>query len=205
MASTLPAQIAQAIQAGSLPALQSILSTPANRAHLFTPDYTTGETLLDSAANAAASLHQPACLQLLLQHGARLEMLKTAELAMANAPTDIWQILLAHGLDLNAPIGEGETAVTVLRYAVGNQALVRWMLEHGADPRMGRGGPSTMSPMTPSSGSSAGASSSASSTAYAYTTTREQEEAVRLMASFGADLQYTDAFGEGGGKGKRRK
>lgn len=46
----------------------------------------------------------------------------------------IFELLVEKGWDVNSPVMSGQTALSAF---VKNEALLRWFLEHGADPNLG--------------------------------------------------------------------
>ena len=102
-----------------------------------------------SALNCAASVATPKVFELLLQHGATLEDSQPLHMAAASQEDaeriPMMEYLVGKGVDVNASDeARGFQAVgPPLLYAVrqGQLEKVRWLLGHGADPRVeGSGG-----------------------------------------------------------------
>lgn len=102
-----------------------------------------------SALNCAASVATPEVFDLLLQHGAKIENSQPLHMAAASQEDSgripMMEYLIGKGVDVNgSDEARGLQAVgPPLFYAIsqGQVEKARWLLRHGADPRVdGRGG-----------------------------------------------------------------
>ena len=166
------AQVKDAICQGDLNKIKSILEGP-QRSVLDTLHPFYKSTLFERALNEAGQENQPEILSLLLFSGGEITTVDTSQLALDKVPTEIFQVLLDNGWDINKPSPKDRIGATALRRAIGNDELVRWMLLHGADPSI------------PDANDVSSLCSAASSSTPAI---------VSLMITHGADVRHSDAF-----------
>ncbi|KAI9817282.1 MAG: hypothetical protein M1832_004704 [Thelocarpon impressellum] len=115
------------------------------------------------APSCAAAADQRAMMRFLLGHGASIDEDVVAG-ACKSASVAVFQVLLENGSDVSAR----HSNATVLRWMVGEQAVVEWLLDHGADPCLGTPVPSRAreaAPLNPRSGDVLNAAAAVSSVA----------------------------------------
>ncbi|MCJ1433061.1 Ankyrin-2 [Xylographa pallens] len=113
---------------------------------------------LQFALGSAVRGNQPQTIRYFLDHDVRIG--RRAQLAAARLQSlTVYQLLLQYGWDVNAPLAGGRTTLAYVfylftirhfhemthayqaahydRYVMRDETLVRWLLDHGADPNIG--------------------------------------------------------------------
>ncbi|MCJ1405872.1 hypothetical protein MMC11_009102 [Xylographa trunciseda] len=98
------------------------------------------ENSLKLALLAAICQKHPAIVSYLLDNGAKLNRKHVYCAVTDDTPTELFQVLLDHGWDINEQTDHGSPALKQVLYffsrMVRNVELVRWFLAHGADPNI---------------------------------------------------------------------
>ncbi|MCJ1379688.1 hypothetical protein MMC17_002790 [Xylographa soralifera] len=88
---------------------------------------------LQFALGSAVRGNQPQTIRYFLDQGVQIG--QRAALAAARLKSlTVYQLLVQYRWDVNTPLGAGRTA---LAYVMRDETLVRWLLDHGADPNIG--------------------------------------------------------------------
>ncbi|KAK9420187.1 hypothetical protein SUNI508_06715 [Seiridium unicorne] len=69
----------------------------------------------------------------LLNQGIRTSRLTLYEALSSKSSSELWQVLLDHGLDINAPLNTANEPPP-LAFVLRDVGLTQWFLDHGADP-----------------------------------------------------------------------
>ena len=166
-------KIQTSVQDGKLDALKKIFDGPFH--HLLqTPYGDYEESLLDQGLEAAATLGQIDILSYLLSKGAEITKIDTHTLASEKAPIAVFEVLLQNGWDVNARHkGLGSSMGTTTLSSAVDKRLIRWLLEHKADPSI---------------------PDEDDATPIVYAAANFTPDVVELMITYGGDLQKSDAF-----------
>ncbi|KAL8870673.1 MAG: hypothetical protein Q9174_003337 [Haloplaca sp. 1 TL-2023] len=125
-------RLAEACKSGDLDLTHRLYSTWLKQQQ---PDPKTGYIVdrhIHRAARAAAEHQHSTCLAYIIQRGQKID----SEIAGAayNSDTRCLQVLLDHGWDINTP--QGYATPPLLCFALKDENLLRWFLDHGAKPNV---------------------------------------------------------------------
>ncbi|KAI9815162.1 MAG: hypothetical protein M1832_005564 [Thelocarpon impressellum] len=127
------------------------------------------------ALYGATTGNQPATMRYLLAHGAAVDG-RVVEAACEAKSTAVFQVLLENGWDVNAQYKQSTVLVAMIR----ELPLVEWLLDHGAQPCLGRVLQTNVDdPVVPQSGDALNAAAAVSSV-----------EVFKLLLERGARLDW---------------
>ncbi|KAI9801601.1 MAG: hypothetical protein M1825_003280 [Sarcosagium campestre] len=122
--------IHSASKAGDLETVTSLVEKRQNPAR---------EELVNHGLIAAVSENQAQVARYLLEKGGSVT--RAASSISKKTTIPVLEAFLDHGWDINAPVDK--TGGYALPRVVANEGLVRWLLDHGADPNIGPKAPSS--------------------------------------------------------------